>query len=104
MVIPFVLMLFKKVRRPLPMAVLAFVILAGAWLKRYLIVVPTQLEPYFPIQNVPEQWQHYNPTTPEIAITAASIILVMIIITVLAKLFPVVSIWEMKEESNKHEK
>ena len=89
------------------MTILAAIILLGAWFKRYLIVVPTQLEPFLPIQNVPESWQHYSPTTAEIAITLASFILVILIISVLAKTVPVVPIREMQTESknepqNKH--
>ncbi|MCY1632742.1 NrfD/PsrC family molybdoenzyme membrane anchor subunit [Marinifilum sp. D737] len=100
LVIPFLLILFKPMRKPLPLTIIAVVILAGAWFKRVLIVVPTQLAPYYPIQNVPEGWTGYSPTTPEVAITVASFILVVMIITVLAKLFPVVPIWEVKEDMN----
>ncbi|MDQ2179920.1 NrfD/PsrC family molybdoenzyme membrane anchor subunit [Marinifilum sp. D714] len=100
LVIPFLLILFKPMRKPLPLTLISVIVLAGAWFKRVLIVVPTQLAPYYPIQNVPEGWTGYTPTTPEIAITVASFILVLMIITVLAKLFPVVPIWEVKEDMN----
>lgn len=98
LIIPFLLILFRPMRRPLPLMLISIVILTGAWFKRVLIVVPTQLAPYYPIQNVPEKWTHYMPTIPEIAITAGSFILVLIIISVLAKLFPVIPIWEIKED------
>ncbi|GAB7088690.1 NrfD/PsrC family molybdoenzyme membrane anchor subunit [Marinifilum fragile] len=100
LVIPFLLILFKPMRKPLPLTLISVIVLAGAWFKRVLIVVPTQLAPYYPIQNVPEGWTGYTPTTPEIAITVASFILVLMIITVLAKLFPVVPVWEVKEDMN----
>tara|TARA_R110001583_G_scaffold59123_4_gene176048 strand:- start:4554 stop:5879 length:1326 start_codon:yes stop_codon:yes gene_type:complete len=98
LIIPFLLILFRPMRRPLPLMLISIVILTGAWFKRVLIVVPTQLAPYYPIQNVPEEWTHYMPTIPEIAITTGSFILVLIIMSVLAKLFPVIPIWEIKEE------
>lgn len=98
LIVPFLLILFKPMRRALPLTLISIVILAGAWFKRVLIVVPTQLAPYYPIQNVPEKWTHYMPTIPEMAITLASFILVLIIMTLLAKLFPVIPIWEVKEE------
>ena len=104
LVIPFLLILFKPMRKPLPLMLISIVILAGAWFKRVLIVVPTQLTPYYPIQNVPENWTGYSPTTPEIAITVASFIIVLIIMTVLAKLFPVIPVWEVKEEINHNKK
>jgi len=104
LVIPFLLILFRPMRRPLPLALISIIILAGAWFKRVLIVVPTQLTPYYPIQNVPEGWTGYTPTTPEIAVTVASFIIVLIIMTVLAKLFPIIPVWEVKEEINHNKK
>ena len=100
LVIPFLLILFRPMRKPLPLTLISIVVLAGAWFKRVLIVVPTQLAPYYPIQNVPENWTHYSPTIAEIAITVASFILVLLIMTVLAKLFPIIPIWELKEDLN----
>ena len=104
LVIPFLLILFKPMRKPLPLTIISIVVLAGAWFKRVLIVVPTQLAPYFPIQNEPEHWTTYSPTVPEIAITVASFILVLLIMTVLAKLFPIIPIWEVKEDINHNNK
>ena len=104
LIIPFLLILFRPMRRPLPLMLISIVILTGAWFKRVLIVVPTQLAPYYPIQNVPEEWTHYMPTIPEIAITTGSFILVLIIMSVLAKLFPVIPIWEIKEEIHHNKK
>ena len=99
LVLPFLLLLFTPMRKPVPVTIISIVILIGAWFKRYLIVVPIQLHPYLPIQNVPESMTTYTPTLAEIAITLASLIIVLIIITVLSKLFPIVSVWEMKEEN-----
>ncbi|MEN8191532.1 MAG: NrfD/PsrC family molybdoenzyme membrane anchor subunit [Bacteroidota bacterium] len=96
--IPFLLLLIPMFRKPLPITVLSMIIFIGAWFKRYLIVVPSQLEPYLPIQNVPESWNHYSPTTPEIAITIGSFLIVLIIISLLSKIIPLIPIWEMKEE------
>jgi len=104
LIVPFLLLMIKRFRRPLSITLISSVILLGAWFKRYLIVVPTQLEPFLPIQNVPESWQHYSPTLAEIAITAASFILVVIIISVLAKTVPVVPIWEIKEDNDEKKK
>lgn len=98
LIIPVFLLLVKKMRRPLPMLVISLFVLAGAWLKRYIIVVPPQGHPYLPIQDVPPEWVVYKPTLIEMAVTLASILLVLIIITVLSKLFPVIPIWEMAEE------
>lgn len=98
LVIPFMLLMIPRMRKPLPSMLISLVILVAAWFKRYLIVVPTQLTPYYPIQNMPERYHSYLPTIPEIAITVGSLVLVVMIVTILSKVFPVVSVWEMKEE------
>jgi molybdopterin-containing oxidoreductase family membrane subunit len=41
---------------------------------------------------------YYTPTLAEIAITLGTFVLVLLIMTILSKLFPVVPIWEIKEE------
>lgn len=102
--IPIVLLLFRQMRRPLPMMVISVFVLCASWLKRYIIVVPPQAHPNLPVQDVPIEWVVYRPTLIEIAVTVASFVLVLIIITVLSKLFPVVPIWEMAEEHEGEEK
>lgn len=106
LVIPFLLLMVPRMRKPLPAMFISLVILVAAWFKRYLIVVPTQLTPYYPVQNMPDSYHTYVPTIPEIAITVGSLVLVLMIISVLSKIFPIVPIWEMKEElmENKHSK
>ncbi len=103
LVLPIILLLFKKMRKPLPMLVIAFFVIIGAWFKRYLIVIPTMEHPFLPIQNVPLNFKIYSPTLIETVITIAPFILVLIIITVLAKLVPVIPINETIEnlEENK---
>lgn len=101
LIIPMILLLFRKMRRPLPALVISIFVLAGAWLKRFIIVVPTQEHPYLPIQHVPVEWMVYKPTLIETAVTLASIIMVLMIITILSKTFPVIPIWEIAEEKSK---
>jgi molybdopterin-containing oxidoreductase family membrane subunit len=92
LILPILLLLLKKARKPFPMLIIAIFVLIGAWFKRYIIVVPTQLHPYLPIQNVPEYFKFYTPTVIETAITLGSFIIVLIIITILAKIFPIIPI------------
>jgi len=101
LMIPVFLMLFRSVRKPLPMLFISVVMLAAAWLKRYIIVVPPQAHPYLPVQDLPVEWVVYKPTIIESLVTLASIILVLIIVTLLSKLFPVIPIWELAEEEAK---
>ena len=98
LVIPIVVLLFKKMRKPFPILIIAIFVLVGAWFKRYIIVVPTQEHPYLPIQNVPMNFKIYSPTLIEILITIAPFILTLMIITILSKVIPIVSIHETVEE------
>jgi Ni/Fe-hydrogenase subunit HybB-like protein len=101
LVLPVILLLFRKIRRPLPLFIISLFVLGASWLKRLIIVVPPQSHPYLPVQDVPAEWHVYTPTLIESAITLASFLLVLIIITVLSKLFPVVPIWELAAEEEK---
>jgi Ni/Fe-hydrogenase subunit HybB-like protein len=98
LVLPIIILLFKKARQPLPMLIIALFVFFGSWLKRLIIVVPTQLHPNLPIQNVPEYFKFYTPTVVETAITLSSFILVLMIVTILSKIFPVVPIHDPLEE------
>ncbi len=100
LLLPIILLLFRFFRKPVPLFGIAIVMLVAAWFKRYIIVVPVQLNPYLPMQYVPDEWVVYQPTLIESAITMGSVLLVVIIITILVKLFPVISIWELAEEQH----
>jgi molybdopterin-containing oxidoreductase family membrane subunit len=97
MAMPAVLLLWKKARKPMPLAIIAVFVVVAAWFKRYLIVTPILLHPYTPIQNVPANWAVYFPSWIEISIVAASLAGVLLIITLFSKFFPIISIWETLE-------
>ena len=98
LVLPIILLLLKYFRKPLPIAIISFFVLVSAWFKRYLIVIPTMEHPFLPVQNVPENFHTYTPTSIEIMITLFSFFAALLIISVLAKLFPVITIWEYAED------
>lgn len=98
LVLPIILLLIKPFRKPLPALIISIAVLIGAWLKRYLIVIPTMENPFLPIQHVPQNFVHYSPTLIEIAITMASFVLVFLIITIFSKLFPILPVYEMTEK------
>ena len=102
LVLPIILLLFKKMRKPMPIMVISIFVLLGAWFKRYIIVVPTQEHPYLPIQNVPLSFKIYTPTLVETLVTIAPFILVLIIITVLSKVIPIIPIHETIEQLEEH--
>jgi molybdopterin-containing oxidoreductase family membrane subunit len=94
LILPIILLLFKQVRKAKPMLFIGIFVLAGSWIKRYLIVIPTMENPFLPIQHVPLNFKLYSPTAIEITITFGTILLTILIITVLSKFLPVIPIWE----------
>jgi Ni/Fe-hydrogenase subunit HybB-like protein len=92
---------FKRYHRfTIPGVVLSSaLVIVGAWAKRYIIVVPTLRSPYLPSgQRLPWEWTHYHPTWVEWSITAAAVAGFALIYTLMVKLFPIVSIWETREQ------
>ena len=98
LVLPILFLLFRRMRKPLPLLIISIVMIIGAWFKRYIIVVPTQEHPFLPIQHVPYNFKVYTPTLVEILITLFSFFLLLIIITLLSKFFPVIPICETAHE------
>jgi molybdopterin-containing oxidoreductase family membrane subunit len=68
----------------------------GMWLKRYLIVVPTLLTPFIPAEAAGVKLV-YEPTWVEWTITAGAFAVFLLLFTLFAKVFPIVSIWETVE-------
>ena len=102
MCIPIVVLLFKKGRKPGPLFIISILVVVGAWFKRFLIVTPTLLHPFVPIQHVPESWLHYIPTWEEWSITSATLAGALLVITLFVRLFPIIPIWEIAEEKGIH--
>ena len=100
MIIPVIIMIFKKGRTPLVMFIISIFVIIGAWFKRFIIVIPTMLHPFLPIQHVPDSYMHYHPTITEWAITAGTMAGVLLIITFFVRYFPIIPIWETAEENN----
>ena len=98
LILPIVLGLFKKMRKPFPMMLIGFSLVIGAWYKRVIIIVPTLIHAHLPIQNVPPEFSEYDPTGIEVTITLGVIAMAVLIVSILAKLFPVIPIWETAHE------
>jgi Ni/Fe-hydrogenase subunit HybB-like protein len=67
-------------------------VVAGMWLKRFLIVVPGMANPI-----VPWEWGRYQPTWVELAITAGAAAAIPLMLIVFFRFFPVMSVHEMEE-------
>ena len=94
---PIIVMSFPKGRSIKILPIICIIIVIGAWIKRYLIVVPTLLHPFMPIQEVPGTWSTYFPNYVEFSVTAACLAGIFLVITLFAKLFPMMAIWEVEE-------
>ena len=92
LIIPVILLLFKKGRSPVGMFWIGMLVILASWWKRYIIVTPTLLHPYLPIQGVPESWRHYFPSIHEWLITASNLATALLILTLLVRYLPVVAI------------
>jgi molybdopterin-containing oxidoreductase family membrane subunit len=99
LILPIIFLIFRPFRKPLPIFIISLFIILGAWFKRFLIVIPSLQHPYLPIQGVDESYLHYNPTWEEWAITMSSFAWLLLIITVLIKLFPVIPVLKEKLDS-----
>jgi Ni/Fe-hydrogenase subunit HybB-like protein len=104
MLLPMFILLFKKGRRALPAFIAGVMVVVGAWFKRYLIVTPTLLHPFLPMQDVPESYKHYFPSWEEWAIAMGSLAGALLIITLFARLFPIIPIYEtaIEKDGEKH--
>jgi len=100
MIIPILILLFKKGRRPIPMFIAGVMVVVGAWFKRYLIVTPTLLHPLLPMQEVPASYHHYFPSWEEWAISGGSLAGALLIFTFFARVFPVISIYKTFTDEN----
>ena len=99
LIIPIFALLFKKGRKPLPMFFIGLLVVLGSWWKRYVIVTPTLLHPFLPIQGVPESWHNYFPSLHEWLITFATIAMALLIITILVRYLPVIPIQRTADEN-----
>ena len=104
MIIPILILLFKKGRKPLPAFIAGLLVVIGSWFKRYLIVTPTLLHPFLPMQDVPDSYRHYFPSWEEWAIAIGSLAGALLIVTIFARIFPIIPIQETITETEQHEK
>jgi molybdopterin-containing oxidoreductase family membrane subunit len=98
LILPIILLLFKKGRKPFSMFIIGVMVVIGSWWKRYIIVTPTLLHPFLPIEGVPESWHHYFPSLHEWLITAATLAMALLIITLLVRYIPVIPIQRTADE------
>jgi molybdopterin-containing oxidoreductase family membrane subunit len=78
--------------RPVATVVIASILVnVGMWLKRYVIVVPSMALPLLPLE-----WARYRPTWVEWSITAGAFAAFVLMYLVFSRVFPVISLWEVR--------
>ena len=93
-VIPLGILSFKRTRTVIGTVVASCAVVIGMWLERYIIVISSASYP-----RSETMWDGgvYTPSLVEISLTAAEFAAFVLLFIVFAKLFPLVSIWEIKE-------
>ncbi len=85
--------------RTIPLMVMASVLVnIGMWLKRFVIVVPSLALPLMPYE-----WGVYYPSWVEISITVGAFAWFALLFTLFARLFPIISVWEVAEAWEREE-
>jgi Ni/Fe-hydrogenase subunit HybB-like protein len=97
-VVPFVLLGIRRLRSIGTATFAAACVLAGMWIERFVIVVPTLANP-----RLASASRLYAPTWIELAITAATFAAMVMLYLVFSKLFPLISVWEFKPHTQEEE-
>jgi molybdopterin-containing oxidoreductase family membrane subunit len=95
LVIPAILLALPRTRTLRGIITASVMINVGMWLKRYVIVVPTLSTPFMPTASGDPL--HYVPTWVEWAITVGAFAGFCLLYLLFAKLFPIISVWEVVE-------
>jgi len=103
-IVPIIILLFRSGRRPFPAFIAGILVVIGSWFKRYLIVTPTMMHPFLPMRDVPEYQYHYFPSLQEWAIAMGSLAGMLLIITIFARIFPIIPIQDTLLETKEYEK
>ncbi len=95
-IIPLPILVFRKTRTITGTIIASISIVAGMWLERFVIIVPTLTNQRLPIEGA-----IYIPTWVEWSILTGCISLFALLYTLFTKLFPIVPVWEVREGREK---
>jgi Ni/Fe-hydrogenase subunit HybB-like protein len=90
-VVPFLILSLRKLRTIAGCVLASSTVLAGMWLERFLIIVPSLGHKYLPYS-----WGTYTPRPVEIMITVSTFAAMALLYVLFSKLVPIISIWELK--------
>ena len=90
-VIPFPLLAIRKLRSISTAVIASCCVVAGMWLERFLIIVPSLAR-----KSTSYSWGTYTPEWTEIIIMVASFAAMALLYVLVSKFVPIISIWELK--------
>ena len=96
-VLPFPLLAVKKLRSITTSVIASCAVVAGMWLERFLIIVPS-----LSYKGTPYSWGAYLPRWPELVIFSSSFAAMALLYLLFSKFIPIISIWEMKVGEHPH--
>jgi len=91
-VIPFPILANRKFRTVKGTVCASVSVIIGMWLERYVIIVPSLINPRLPYAK-----GSYDPNWVEFSIFAGSLAMFILLYALFTRLFPIVSIWEIRE-------
>jgi len=90
-IIPFPFLAIKKLRTVTGTVIASTTIVAGMWIERFLIIVPSLEHKYLPYS-----WGTYRPTWVEITLMVAGFGMMALLYLLFSKLVPMISMWELE--------
>jgi len=81
----------------------AVVAVAGMWVKRYLIIIPTLETPLLPMQDTRQAYIHYSMTWVEWSLTFAGIATFFLFFMLFTRFMPILPASDMSEAHERHD-
>jgi molybdopterin-containing oxidoreductase family membrane subunit len=91
-IIPVLIIAIPRTRTTTGLVIASALAVSGMWLKRFLIVVPTLRQALFPVPTQP-----YSGSITEAAITLGALAAIPLILMLMFRVFPIISVHEMEE-------
>jgi len=91
-IIPFIVLSNRRTRTVTGTVITSILINVGMWIERYNIVVPTLTRP-----RLPSPVAAYLPTWVEWSLLIGSLAMFALLYLLFSKIFPIISIWEVRE-------
>jgi Ni/Fe-hydrogenase subunit HybB-like protein len=95
-IIPLPILSFRKTRTVFGTSIASASVVLGMWLERFVIIVPTLTR-----QRLSVDQTFYVPTWVEGSILAGCLSFFLLLYALFTKVFPIVSIWEIREGREK---